>query len=48
MQVQYNEHAFERVACEKLMRYALFAPALDKDGRPIASFYLVTIQYQLG
>ena len=48
MQVQYNEHAFERVACEKLMRYALFAPALDKDGRPIASFYPVTIQYQLG
>jgi hypothetical protein len=47
MQVQYNEEAFERVACEKLMRYALFDPALDKDGRPIASFYLVTIQYQI-
>ena len=48
MQVQYNRDAFERVACEKLMRYAQFAPALDKDGRPIASFYLVTIQYTIG
>jgi hypothetical protein len=48
MQVQYNEEEFERVACQKLMRHALFAPALDKDGRAIASFYLVTIQYALG
>jgi hypothetical protein len=48
MQVDYNAQAFERVACEKLMRYATFAPALDKDGRPIASFYLVGIQYSLG
>jgi hypothetical protein len=48
MQVEYNAEAFERVACEKLMRYALFAPAVDKDDRPIASFYQVTIQYSLG
>ena len=47
MQVQYNDDAFERVACEKLMRYALFAPALNKDGRPIASFYQTAIQYQI-
>lgn len=47
MQVDYNDDAFERVACQKLMRYARFAPALDKDGQPIASFYQTAIHYQL-
>jgi len=47
MQVDYNEDDFERVACQQLMRYARFAPALDKDGQPIASFYQTAIHYQL-
>ncbi|HEY6814507.1 MAG TPA: energy transducer TonB [Croceibacterium sp.] len=45
LQSQINDEAFERVACRNMMRHALFAPALDKQGEPIASFYQTSIVY---
>lgn len=44
-QSQINEQDFERVACDNMMRFARFRPALDKDGEPIASYYRVSIYY---
>ena len=38
---------FQQVACDTLMRYARFDPALDADGNTIASFYTTTIQYRV-
>ncbi|MCR2834373.1 energy transducer TonB [Parerythrobacter lacustris] len=36
---------FDKIVCEKIMKRARFEPALDKDGRPIASFYRNTVRF---
>jgi len=48
LQSQINDEAFEEVACTNLMRFAKFAPALDKNGQPIASVFRNSIVYTLG
>lgn len=45
IQMKAKEDTFERAACEQLMRYAKFEPALDAKGMPIASYYLTRIYY---
>jgi len=47
MQSPINDEAFERVACANMMRHARFAPALDREGAPIASVYRTAIVYLL-
>lgn len=39
--------AFDELACKMSMRYARFEPALDADGRPIASFFTTSIIYTI-
>lgn len=43
----YNNAAFDDLAC-KVVRKTKFAPALDKEGKPVASFYVETVSYTLG
>ena len=42
----YNERAFDDLAC-KVIRRTKFDPALDKDGKPVASFYVETVNYRI-
>ncbi|HUD29869.1 MAG TPA: energy transducer TonB [Novosphingobium sp.] len=39
----YNEPAFDAAACRSLMSFARFEPALDRTGKPVASYYNGTI-----
>jgi hypothetical protein len=39
---------FDDPACEMLMRYAQFEPALDVNGQPTASFWTTRIVYSVG
>lgn len=45
--VSYNDPDFDKLACQKLLRYARFRPALDRNGKPVASFYATTIAFYL-
>jgi TonB family protein len=47
IQMRAKEDTFERAACERLMQYAKFEPALDASGSPVASYYVTTIYYLL-
>lgn len=47
MQARLGDEDFERIACEILLRSALFEPALDAHGDALASYYILTVQYQL-
>lgn len=38
---------FDKAVCDSLMRRARFAPALDADGKPIASYYRNTVNFAL-
>ena len=38
---------FDDAVCKSLMKRARFSPALDKDGQPIASFWINTVVFQL-
>lgn len=40
-----RETAFGKYACEMVMRYARYEPALDASGEPVASVYVTTITY---
>lgn len=46
MQLQYAEPEFEKAACKRLEQ-APFNPALDKDGKPIASYWTTSIIYEV-
>ncbi|WP_442946032.1 hypothetical protein [Novosphingobium sp. Leaf2] len=35
------------MACDKMMEVARFTPALDKDGKPVASYYATTISWTI-
>lgn len=43
----YNVRAFDDLACN-VVRKTRFEPALDKDGKPVASYYVETVGYVLG
>jgi len=47
VQLKSKDDTFERTACPILMRHARFLPALDKDGRSIASYYIVSVHYMV-
>lgn len=42
-----QEESFTSTACERMMRYARFEPALDADGHPTRGYYTTTINYWL-
>lgn len=46
IQLELSDDAFERTACKELSA-ARFEPALDKDGKPIASYWTTAIFYQI-
>ncbi|NJB91094.1 TonB family protein [Sphingopyxis italica] len=41
-----NSEGFDDAVCKGVMRRARFEPALDKDGRPIASYYVNVVRFQ--
>jgi TonB family protein len=45
IQQSTNPEGFDRTVCEKLMRRARFVPALDKDGKPMTSYYRDTVHF---
>jgi TonB family protein len=47
VQVRLSDPLFDQSACEGLMRYAEFEPALDAQGAPIASYYTTRIVYMV-
>jgi hypothetical protein len=36
---------YRETACEQILKYARFKPALDADGHPIASYFVTSIIY---
>lgn len=42
----YNDAAFDALAC-KVIKKTAFEPALDKDGKPTASYYAETVVYSM-
>lgn len=48
LQMKAQDTAFEKTACDRLMKFARFLPALDAAGRPITSYWTETIQYLFG
>lgn len=38
---------FDDVVCRSTMRRARFEPALDAQGKPVPSFYVLTVRFQL-
>ena len=40
-----DDPSFEDAACERMMRYARFEPALDANGQPITSYYVTSVIY---
>lgn len=45
MQIAAQNREFEETSCNLLMKVARFDPALDKDGKPIASYWINSITY---
>lgn len=45
LQMKSQDAAFEKTACDKMMKVARFSPALDTNGKPLASYYTNTINY---
>lgn len=41
-----NSEGFDDAVCKGVMRRARFEPALDKEGRPIASYYVNAVRFQ--
>ena len=48
VQARLGNEDFERMACEILLRSAVFEPALDAQGEPLASYYILAVHYRLG
>lgn len=48
IQIKAKDDAFERAACDALMKYAQFEPALDANGKPIASYYVTSVIFLVG
>lgn len=47
-QTDENDSLFDDLACELLLKHARFDPALDGEGRPVPSFYVVSLRYVMG
>lgn len=47
IQPTFREKAFDDIVCKAIMRKARFKPALDKDGVPMASYYLNIVRFQI-
>ena len=45
IQRSYSGELFDKASCKGLMARARFAPALDADGKPIASYFASTIKW---
>ncbi|MFC0203679.1 energy transducer TonB [Novosphingobium soli] len=43
----YNDPEFDALAC-KVVRRTRFNPALDRNGKPVDSYYAATVKYYLG
>ncbi len=41
-----NSEGFDDAVCKGVMRRARFDPALDKDGKPLASYYVNSVRFQ--
>ncbi|WP_260581006.1 energy transducer TonB [Sphingopyxis sp. PET50] len=41
-----NSKGFDDAVCKGVMRRARFEPALDKDGQPLASYYVNSVRFQ--
>lgn len=41
-----NSEGFDDAVCKGVMRRARFDPALDKDGQPLASYYVNSVRFQ--
>lgn len=39
---------FDKAVCKTMMRRSMFHPALDKDGKPMASYYRNTVRFKIG
>jgi len=47
IQMPLSDPAFEESSCADIQRALEFDPALDKDGKPIASYWLTTVRFQM-
>ena len=39
---------FTKLTCDLLVKRARFSPALDRDGKPVASFYTNSVRWLAG
>lgn len=47
IQMPLSDPAFEKTSCADIQHALAFTPALDKDGKPIASYFATSIVFQL-
>ncbi|WP_395329550.1 energy transducer TonB [Novosphingobium sp. BL-8H] len=47
IQRSYSSPKFEQIACKVFIEHAAFTPALDAQGRPVASYFVTTIHWVL-
>ncbi len=45
IQIPSQDPSFEEVTCKKLMKFSKFEPALDADGKPIASYFVTKVAF---
>jgi len=43
----YGDPAFSKAACEQMTSKAVFSPALDRAGKPVASYYDASIRWKV-
>jgi hypothetical protein len=48
IQMPLSDPAFEASSCADIQHALEFEPALDKDGKPIASYWTTTVGFQMG
>lgn len=47
IQMPLSDPAFEKTSCANIQRALKFEPALDKDGKPIASYWTTRVVFQI-
>lgn len=47
IQQSTDSEGFDATVCGELMRHARFKPALDKDGKPMISYYRSTVRFRM-
>ena len=48
IQMPLSDPAFEESSCADIQHALDFDPALDKDGKPIASYWVTKVYFQIG